>query len=969
MKIVYTLALVLGTINFFIGQCDNNVSTDPLSPANSSLPINPNNYGNKFLNQFDWNERTIDGTLATYQLQNMQFNQNMQNVMSNQAIQYYNYIAKGEQLLPKHGWELLLLNLGKYPNLDDFPIAGEFTDIPYIVLYNRYSGIIRVFANYGNGFLPNGINFDAVRVELRFDDNNVNGLLRLNQGLDQALDQKSNVTKVSGIAKHPNSPGRWFSTDFQVAYDPCICYHPSRIRLNFHFAKGEDIVLQGREIEIESNIIDGYEVFGKDFLTNFDASEIDNPEKGSIIMYDAMDFLVEDYIKKTQNYKDSLDLVNEHNKEVNFNLAVVKLFNTVVLKGGSKLISAYIFDPIYENLVDEMTSKSIFKKDSVRLDKLEKFTLNAFNSGVGNLNTFVSKNFKKMDNPTKPVMPSATFSEMIIKGSISDTIPIEGPNFYTPGTYGSEGTPLLNLDNYFEYPIYNDALGTFALLETPKIEISKTIGDNTINVLTQEEDNFSNTNVVFLRSQRYQSWTKNYQIKLVTDLKYALNSVLDIESHSVQAAFSIKAIPKKIDNINHTIFNCFQDPLYNINFVSSNTNIDETTAIVARANPYLYNKTNPNYDRVYFGYGGGSIAEPTINKEFIEYKTPFLDINNFFPLVSSIGLRNEAISYREQTVNIDDLDDSQYTVLGNDFKFTDPNDPMYLKPYTSNYSTDGYEFDLVVELKLIVDIEFKTKREDGTPNSVTQILTYKIDSITWLTEEIIEQYPFGIIAGEFTDLTIMPENLTFLNTNFNGSSIQGCKLIGNTYTCQAWNDITINGVLTTSNGYTVDIFAGNNIEELPESDVSPEIVLDIKQILDFSHPMPEATSTYVSNFCKGLNPNAPAYQAKSASGKYGYSASTQDSILEQENILEHKPFDFTLYPNPANAQTRIALQNSTFNEVSASVYDVMGKKINVEITQIGENSLSLNVSHLEKGVYFVKVKSNFEEKTKQLVVN
>ena len=67
---------------------------------------------------------------------------------------------------------------------------------------------------------------------------------------------------------------------------------------------------------------------------------------------------------------------------------------------------------------------------------------------------------------------------MHFTGTTSNSTTIDGPAFYSPGTYGSDGTGNPVLSSSFDYPIYNDVVGTFALLESPKINISEKLDDS-----------------------------------------------------------------------------------------------------------------------------------------------------------------------------------------------------------------------------------------------------------------------------------------------------------------------------------------------------------------------------------------------------------------------------------------------------------------------------------------------------------
>jgi hypothetical protein len=244
------------------------------------------------------------------------------------------------------------------------------------------------------------------------------------------------------------------------------------------------------------------------------------------------------------------------------------------------------------------------------------------------------------------------------------------------------------------------------------------------------------------------------------------------------------------------------------------------------------------------------------------------------------------------------------------------------------------------------------------------LLTYVLDPVTSSVFETWDIIPD--LENSPVNLELLPQNLVFDNTNFDGSVIDGCVISGNNYQCQAWYDVAIHGNLTTSNNYTVNIIAGNEIVSNPESSVSPEIILEIQPILDFSHPMPPVSPLYLQGFCAGTNPNAPSYQAKSGS------KSIQDSnqvVIETTTIQEPKqPFSFSLFPNPTTQQTTVKVNGEYADQVSIVVYDIAGKEQRVAISGEG-GRFNLDVAHLAKGLYLVKVSTFGESQTKQLVIN
>jgi hypothetical protein len=945
-------------------NCDNEVSTNFSAPFNTALPSNPD--ANRYLNSFNWNAVDNNGYLSYYQLQHMQYNQNMLNIMDGQWGNHYNYITESEQMSWENGWELLLMNMGVYPNLEPYGQTLAHSDVPYLVFYNRYNGIIRVFANYGNGYLPSGLNFDAVFIELKFNNHlKLNGVLRLNEGVDQALDKTTNIEVVKSISKHTNSPNKWFSADFQTTFDPCICNFDSKMEINFHFITSESLQLFGRSISVEQDLIDGGLVKDKDFLTSFNNTGTD-PENGGMIMYESMDKMVNDYIVKLQKYKDDLASTQEHNKKVNRNLAVLKLFQYTFLQGGNVAIGVISNKPWFGEIVSEagefIGDTSVISKKTIAAE-----AKSILAKGV---NTLISKNFTEKAEPKSPNKPTATFTEMYISGTVSDTISISTAVFHTPGTYGSVGTGSPILPSYFNYPLYNQSLGVFALLETPKVRVSHTIQDeNNKREHFWVHDGFGGWSV---DSYLYQNWTVNYQLKLKEDLKYALNTSLDIESVEISPALVVHTQPKRIPGYTSNFTQVFNDPEFTANVTSTHIETSEFDKINGKISP------SPQAFSTVFENGSNHFYPPTpypnflytgfpnhTQKNYNKYSTEFLPIDNFFNHVAGIGLKNEEVIITntripETSPYYPKYDYENKVWILEDLENVEFSQPKLLNPVSSGFIN---HFDTII-LKLKVDVVFTTLNEHGKNNSVSLLLTYVLDPVTSSVFETWDIIPD--LENSPVNLELLPQNLVFDNTNFDGSVIDGCVISGNNYQCQAWYDVAIHGNLTTSNYYTVNIIAGNEIVSNPESSVSPEIILEIQPILDFSHPMPPVSPLYLQGFCAGTNPNAPSYQAKSGS------KSIQDSnqvVIETTSIQEPKqPFSFSLFPNPTTQQTTVKVNGEYADQVSIVMYDIAGKEQRVAISGEG-GRFNLDVAHLAKGLYLVKVSTFGESQTKQLVIN
>jgi len=352
-------------------------------------------------------------------------------------------------------------------------------------------------------------------------------------------------------------------------------------------------------------------------------------------------------------------------------------------------------------------------------------------------------------------------------------------------------------------------------------------------------------------------------------------------------------------------------------------------------------------------------------------ETPFLPIDAFKAIKPRIGLKNEAISFKRNWITQDKIQNYTYSTKnlspGVSVTTFDYNDPDLLVPVKIDFSNNqnGYIYDFDVELKLIVDIEYNSIDNLGFPNKSTQILTYKIDpnNILHLDGGIDLYTPIG-------NFTSNKENLSLVNVNFGGQAIEGCTISNGVYTCKSWNNITIGGDLTTSNGYKVNIIAGNEIYEINNSSVSPEITLSIEPVLDYSQPMPKADQNYVTSFCKGSNGlNSPSYQARYASKKMQAAIDKVEAKNNSKIQQNHDDFswDFEMYPNPTNSTTNLQFKGNFDEQLEIHVIDITGKEV-YSATVKNEEHSTIDVSQLNKGIYFLGVISKGVTKTKQLII-
>lgn len=90
--------------------------------------------------------------------------------------------------------------------------------------------------------------------------------------------------------------------------------------------------------------------------------------------------------------------------------------------------------------------------------------------------------------------------------------------------------------------------------------------------------------------------------------------------------------------------------------------------------------------------------------------------------------------------------------------------------------------------------------------------------------------------------------------------------------------------------------------------------------------------------------------------------------LEANVALSIESFEkknIKMFPNPSN--NLVTIQDS--NQISnISIFDVQGKKMNLETLKKSFSELKFSVKNLESGIYFVKIQNGFEENIMKLIV-
>jgi hypothetical protein len=515
MKKTIILIIFIGQSLTVLTQCVNGTSTNPSNPINNQIgATNP-----ELLNSFLWVDplAVANQSLNIYSLYNMNTPNNtpVTHIFNpfHLANQSYSYLTQGDlNKLDYHwedGWELLSLNFGHNP--DGSIITPVNPSIPYLIFYNRYRGILRVFFNSLTGL--GSSTYDGVTIKLAFADNQVSGTFMPSQTVLQGLDKETNVTEIQSYSDHPNNSNLWCHADFQVGYDPCVCIFRSDISVKFKFQTKTDLEMTQRGITVEQDLInaDGTVNDNKDFLTNVSA------DKSGLLVYKSIDKMVSKYQTELENAKRQNAAAKEHNQKLKFWKKALSLAKDGI-PHTDQIISG--LGSWGEGLISSITNGDTLVSAA------------AINNGVkeglaSGLDWLGGEFLSEQPYATYPTMPTAMFTESKYKGTITTNINSVAGTFYNPGSYtGVAGHwSHNNVVDAHTYPYYNETMGVFALLETPQIDLKSHIerNDNTTAL--------PNQNTLFITKKA---------LKLNKALNYQFNPALAIKEYDIQAMWVVK---------------------------------------------------------------------------------------------------------------------------------------------------------------------------------------------------------------------------------------------------------------------------------------------------------------------------------------------------------------------------------------------------------------------------------------------
>ncbi len=171
-------------------------------------------------------------------------------------------IAESNDYLPKHGWALLYKDFG----------CESGVKFPYFILYNKYTGIMRIFTFLYNQAIHESANGGIITVRFKDDSKKTSILTHTNKisyatsryhPLDNSINDIGSVfLDGDGSGDDTFVTGYWCVADFATAFDHMTPreigdgINPGDFELIFDFdeIKESTIVLEGKKLPSESTL-------------------------------------------------------------------------------------------------------------------------------------------------------------------------------------------------------------------------------------------------------------------------------------------------------------------------------------------------------------------------------------------------------------------------------------------------------------------------------------------------------------------------------------------------------------------------------------------------------------------------------------------------------------------------------------------------------------------------------------------
>lgn len=806
-------------------------------------------------NNFDWRVQNAGATEFYPAVGPGGDNFNIRNPFTGPIDAHYApYISasQGSNYNPEDGWELLKVEFGTYGNIDANNISGWHSNmpnsqepkLPYMMLYNKFTGTLRFF---GSLLEPHNT-YKTVEIELRIpvqspptqvggpptgnnyqSDLKATNLLSIQGKAMQPLDQETDESAMSVFVPYNNNSATFFWFDVPLAYDPCVCNNRAQLDVSFKFVQEADVEIEGDingSINTQSNGSVNYGVMAFNRILAVGISTAAAIKTGGAVI-------------NFKSFVGLIDIFKNHPSTSEAQKESLETFQNILycVSDFAKVIR--------DNYSDLDDNKKKIKAANKILDANTTF-LSSYTSGCNtkdNAALTITGKIKASGTVTQTDLITDTRIALALPGSDWSDFTMKSNNYFQ-----SDGKVVP------AYPTYDERLGVFALLETPKVKL-------------QELDIYNHSDL-----------TTIYRISLLEDLKYAFNPKvnLDLEKSIISCRYVLRADLGQFPFNHWEPFNYYQETWKDVNYWVEYS-YDNLYPISSSFVPIEYLKKMP---MIFAGNGLYNSGE----RVYLQFKI-LLSSNN----IGLNGQNNEAYHVFTLPVDIEE--------------------EFFEASHYNTYQPENTIISNLLDNHLMFDD--------------LSHLSFYDDDITF-----------------DTDITFYDDKIIYSN-----------------------GFVDIKAKLKTANGSKVKIYSRMGIRVLDGAEIKPNIDLLIDGYPFEEHPMPPVSFTQLSDFCSSNNYKAQHFstQAKIAEQK---EYQRQSELLKLQNQLT-----LTIHPNPSNGKFTLAFSDNLTPNSKLIINSINGEIIYQKNLDINKDIYTINVPHLNKGMYFISIETSLKKISRKLMIN
>lgn len=747
-----------------------------------------------------------------------------------------------------------------HKEFDNLVNPGNGVVHPMFVLYNKYRSLLRVFIAISD----REEDYNGVYLKLSFANTNPNdkgsALFAYTQPITNAIDDLSTNQDMRVFNEWANVDDYWLYGDFFVAYDPCTCNEQSKLRIEAFLSETADVNLVTKGKNSASQT--------KDAVTN---STI-NTLAGTY-----------DYVMKFTN--DATEAANKKKKSAT-------------------------------EAIESVNGVLKFLGDTTNTGK-QKFKLPKWVKSIPKVGAVIGVLEFMFTGTNKEQATVVGTQEEYTTGTIIKNKRFKYKVLITPGA--KRGTAALET-----VPEYNNILGVFNLLETPKVEyidyfpnVPKIKYIGTGGDLLKYEDNPT---------------IREYKMK--EDLKYVLNPAAGLKIVNVQCALVYEMnVPGVVNGVICNGSNTYKKINYltKYNYGPVETGVFDSTV--------QYNDRLESQG-IYLNYWPGSDNNDYIRKA--RYNTRYVAkecfINTRFRAWNNTAITIHCklvITYKPKgsTSNNEVVSVLTFPVTleqSSLYKTEDNGGPKYYFKNLERHRERYFDWGCLC---------WRESNNQEDYHEMPYFSCIKYHPITHL-----DPSPFGNDLIKQTEDHVVLENINFTSNT----------------TILAWETITIKSGVTMAPGITLELIAGEEIKIGSGFMASPGFSARIDR-MPFCSPTKIApvSQSEINTYCSSNQYKQLIALSSPSSGKDTNIAPVNEAKQEIE-----------LYPNPSRDKVFVKIISTGNDHYSAILRDIQGRIINQTQFEVidGLGNTQFNTSTLSNGVYFVTVIGGNQRKTKKMMV-